>query len=161
MNIRFIPRNLDEVKKFLRTVPRGGLKVGLRALTEYLIGNQRHGLKHYSPYKYVSRKAAYGKTFVSDKQRRYVMAAIRDGRIDPGVPHRTGRGQRGWVVIETQRGYTIRNDEPSMFYSMADDGQARLNAKAGWRTVTKNIADNMAGALRHATAVMKQYFGNR
>lgn len=155
--IRFVPRNLDRVKAWLKTVPRGALKVGMRALTTYLIGNQSHGLAHYSPYKYVSRKSAYGRTFESDKQRRYVMARIREGSIDPGVPHRTGKGQRGWVMVETQRGYTIKNDEPSMFYSMSDKGQAALNAKAGWRLVSEAIADNIAGALRSAQAAVTRY----
>lgn len=161
MNIKFVPRNLDQVKAWLKTVPYGGLKAGMRALTEYLIGTQAHGLKHYSPYKYITRKSAYGQTFVSDKQRRYIMARIRKGSIDPGVPHRTGKGQRGWEMVETQRGYTIKNDQPSMYWSMADKGQAALNAKAGWRTVSEAIAANMAGALRSAVAAVKRHLGNK
>jgi hypothetical protein len=160
MNIKFNVRGLEEVKAYLKSLPRALKDTAMKAFTEYLIGNQSHGLKHYSPYKYVMRKRAYGQTFKSDKQRRFkqrrfVMAAIKEGRIDPGVPHRTGKGQRGWQMAKTPRGYSISNNEPSMYYSMSDTGQANLNRMAGWRNVAKAIADNMAGAMRHANAAVK------
>lgn len=150
-------RGVKAVVAYLERLPRGVKRVGLRALTEYLIGNASHGLKHYSPYKYVSRKRAYGYTFKSDKQRRYVMAAIREGKIDPGTPHRTGKGSAGWTMAETQRGFTIKNPEESMKYSMSDQYQANLNALAGWRAVSQNISDNIKGAVRHAGAAIKKF----
>lgn len=161
MNIRFIPRGIKEVQAYLKALPRGVKRIALKALTTYLIGTQAHGLRHYSPYRYITRKKAYGQTFVSDKQRRYVMARIREGSIDPGVPHRTGKGQRGWTMVETQRGYTIKNDEPSMYYSMSDKGQANLNKLAGWRQVSQAIADNIVGAFRSATAAVNNWLKSK
>ena len=159
MKVNFKIRGVEEVQSFIKSIPRGTVKAGLKAFTEYIIGNQAHGLKHYSPYKYITRKAAYGKTFESDAQRRYVMAAIRDGRIDPGVPHRTGKVQRGWYAQETNEGYGFRlkNDEPGAYFTMDDTGQAKQPALAGWRKVTQVIADNFAGAIRHANAEVKKW----
>jgi len=161
MQIRFIPRGVKEVQAFLWSIPRGMKKSVLGAMTKYFIGNQSHGLAHYSQYKYVTRKKAYGQTFVSDKQRRYVMARIREGSIDPGVPHRTGRGQRGWEMIETTRGYTIKNPEKSMYFSMSDKGQANLNRLAGWKTVSEKVASNMAGAMRAGLAALRELIARK
>lgn len=160
MQVRFpIRSNVAKLKEFLRTLSYGATKAGLKGFVEYIVGNQQHGLKHYPGYKHVTRKSAYGKTFVSDAQRGYVMARIRDGTIDPGVPHRTGRVQRGWMMKETRGGYgyTIVNEEPGAYFTMDDKGQANQPALVGWRKVSKVISDNFAGAVRHAKAMADRY----
>ena len=157
-------KGIEKVSAYLKQVPSGQVpsgtvRVGLRAIVEWFIGNGQRGLKHYQPYKYVSRKKAYGQTFSSDKQRRYVMARIREGSIDPGVPHRTGRTQRGYEIVESNNGYrmTIKNEEAGAFYTRDDKGQARLNALAGWRKALDIISTNVDGALRHATAAINKF----
>jgi hypothetical protein len=112
IEVRFVVRNVEELQAWLKTVPLGTLRAGLRAFTEYVIGNETHGLKHPDPYKYVSRESAYGYTFKSDKQRRYVMAKIRSGEITPGQENRTGRSEEAWqYVARTEYNYTITNPE--------------------------------------------------
>lgn len=152
-------RNLDEVINYLKTVPRGTVKVALPAIAEYIVGNGQHGLKRYPSYKYVSRKRAYGKTFTSDKQRRYVMMQIRKGRIDPGVPHRTGNTQRAYRVVTTNGGYGVRisNSTRGAVYTRHDTLQARLNLLGGWRKQADVVASNLKGALRHANAKVREY----
>jgi hypothetical protein len=154
---------VETFQEFLKSLPRGVLRVGLMALAEYIVGNQRHGLKHYQPYKYVSRKQAYGKSFVSDKQRRYVMARIREGTIDPGVPHRTGQTQRAWVIKVASNGYSISvgNPTPGAYFTRHDTGQARQLGMAGWLKTAQVIANNLAGALRHARAEVGKFTANR
>jgi len=156
-------RGVEEVQEFLKTVPHGSKRAIIQAFTDWFIGNPQRGLRHYSPYKYVTRKRAYGKTFVSDAQRRFVMAMIRAGKIEPGTPRRTGKTQRGWTSNTTNNGYgvAIKNDEVGAFYSMDDEGQARLNALGGWRKVSKVVSDNMAGALRHANAAVREFLKNK
>lgn len=152
-------KDIDRITAYLKQVPHGTVRVGLRAIVEYIIGNGQHGLKHYGPYKYVARRKAYGQTFSSDKQRRYVMARIREGSIDPGVPHRTGRTQRGYVAVESNGGYrqSIKNEEIGAYFTRDDNGQARLNALAGWRKAAVVIASNLDGALRHAGAAISKF----
>lgn len=156
-------RGVEEWMAYLKTVPRGTVRVALRAIVEWVIGTPQRGLKHYQAYKYVPRARAYRPTFKSDKQRRYVMAAIREGRIDPGVPHRTGRTQRGYVAVESNNGYrmSVVNKEIGAYYTRDDEGQARLNALAGWRKTMDVIATNIDGAMRHARAAVNQWLKSR
>lgn len=132
--------------------------VATKAMAEWFIGNGQRGLKRYPPYKYITRKQAYGKTFVSDKQRRYVMAKIREGRIDPGVPHRTSNYQRGWEMDPPNGGVKIKiiNTVPYARFVGGDETQARLNAKVGWRTISDIISTNIKGAIRHAQSEIRK-----
>lgn len=155
-DIKVTVRNLDEVKKWISDLPRKFRGAATEAMAEWFIGNGQRGLKRYPPYKYITRKAAYSKTFVSDKQRRYVMARIREGSIDPGVPHRTGNYQRGWKIEKESVKARIVNQVPYARYVGGDEEQARLNAKVGWRKVTDIISTNIAGAIRHAEAAINK-----
>jgi hypothetical protein len=75
MQVKIVARGIKEFQDYLkRAVPRGAVKVALAALGEYLIGTPGKALRHYDPYKYVSRKRAYGQTFQSEKQRRWFWA---------------------------------------------------------------------------------------
>lgn len=159
MKIRIDIRGVEEIQAFLKALPYGVVKVALPAIAEWMIGTPQRGLMHYQAYKYITRKRAYGQTFSSDKQRRYVMAMIREGRIDPGYPHRTGRTQRAWTMKVTNNGYrvNIKNKEKGAYYTRHDTRQARLNALAGWVKVREVISNNMAGAFRHARAAVRAY----
>jgi hypothetical protein len=159
MEIKINVRGIDKVQAYLKELPRGVVKVALAAIAEYILGDGLRGLKKYPPYKHVTRRKAYGRTFKSDKQRRYVMAAIADGRIAPGYPHRTGRTQRGYVANVTNGGYGIRitNSEAGAYYTASDTGQARLNALVGWRKVSEIVQANINGAIRHANAKVREY----
>jgi hypothetical protein len=159
MQVKFSVRGIEKLQTYLRSLPRGVVKVGLAAIAEWIIGTPQRGLQRYQPYKYVPRARAYGQTFKSDKQRRFVMAAIREGRIDPGVPHRTGNTQRGWYAKVGNGGYrmVIGNDTPGAYFTRHDTGQARLNALAGWRKTMDIVQTNIAGALRHANAAINAF----
>jgi hypothetical protein len=160
---------------FLKGLPRGTVKVALPAIAEWNIGNGQRGLKRYSPYRYVSRARAYpdmsfttkgGRRIVgykSLKQFQYVMARIREGRIDPGVPHRTGNTQRGYHMVTTNRGYTVKivNKTRGAVYTRHNILQARLNRLAGWRKTALVIASNSMGAMRHARSKVREYLRKR
>jgi hypothetical protein len=159
MDIRFNVRGVDKVQAYLKSLPRGVLRVALKAIGTYIIGDGSHGLSHPDPYRYVSRKRAYGKTFQSDAQRRYVMAKIRSGEITPGTPNRTGMSTSAWTMRETNNGYglSLRNPTPGAYYTRSDSGQARQPGLVGWRKVSKVVADNIKGALRHANAAVAAF----
>lgn len=149
-------RGIEKVQDYLATLKRGQVKVVLLAIGEWLIGTPQRGLKHYQPYKYVPIRKAGG--FKSDKQRRFVMAMIREGKIDPGVPHRTGNTQRAWHLDEGSNGYkpVIVNATKGALYTRSDTLQSKLNALAGWRKVSDIISTNIAGAIRHAQAAINE-----
>ena len=129
IRVRQTPPDLAQT---IRTAPRMARGRMTKAAAVYLIGNGTHGLTHYPAYKYIRRDRAYGKTFASDAQRRFVMAGIRSGKIDPGYPHRTGILQRGWYVSGDGAKATVKNDAPHAEVVMGL-GQARLNNLVGWR----------------------------
>ena len=155
MEVRFKIRNIEKIQTYLKTVPYGALRVALKAITEYVIGNESHGLKHPDPYRYVTRKSAYGVTFFTEKQRRWFWA---NGGPDMIGNNRTGRSTDAWQYTEvTPYSYTITNPEPGAYWTRDDYGQARQPGKVGWRKVTDVIAANMAGAMRAANAAITAY----
>jgi len=142
-------RNLKKVQDYIKSVPHGAKKEAVEAVTEYIIGDESHGLSHDDPYKQTTRKAVYGQTFESDAQRRYVMAAIKDGTIKIGKrnPDPTKAGQ-AYTAKYTNNGYnaTIQNKQEGAYWTRIWGGWKN------WRSYDKVIRDNIKGAMKHATA---------
>lgn len=144
-------RNADPIKQFLKSIPPKLRGVATIAASWYFVGDGSHGLKRYPPYKQVTRKQAYGKTFVSDKQRRKVMGMIASGKIDPGVPHRTGNYQRSWSV---KYDGTKSNIYGTLPHAQWPD---RLAQKIGWQPIVDIIAANTKGAIRAAQTAVNDW----
>lgn len=154
--IRAEIRGLEQVKRFLESVPHGTIGLAAQEVADYLMGDSRHGLKHYPPYKHVTRKAAYGRTFFSDRQRRWFFWALGSGRLK--LPYaRTGALGEGWEKIGDKWRPVLRNKTPYAHHVMGDDRQSRMSAKIGWRTISENIADNIKGALQRAEQAIQRW----
>ena len=131
MQPRFVMRNLPQLQEYLKTVPYGAVKVGLRAFTEYIIGDESHGLKHPDPYKYVSRKSAYGVSFFTEKQRRWFWA---NGGPDMIGNNRTGQSSNAWEMKETRGGYGtlyLTQQQPHISPARILDRRDSLQKSAG------------------------------
>lgn len=165
MKIRFSIRGVDRVKKYLATVPRGTTRVALQAIADWLIGDSQSGLAHPEPYKYVSRKSAYGFSFFTDKQRRWFFYALGEGIINPGQNNRTGESTGAWTYkpSETNAGYNFRllNETPGAYWTRDDEAQARQLKKVGWKKVSAVIKSNMTGALKAARAAVNNYLNSK
>jgi hypothetical protein len=157
MNVRYRVANLDRVLEFIKSIPRGVKAPAMRAISTYMIGDGRHGLKHYPAYKYVTRKQAFGKSFQSDKQRRYVMAMIREGRIDPGYPHRTGNYQRSWQLKNDSHWDRVQIEGRLPHQGWPN----RLAAKIGWRSMPDIISTNIKGAIRAGQKAVNDWLKTR
>ena len=157
--IKFSVRGVEKLQAFFKKLPAEARKIAAPAVATYLIGDDAHGLKHYVGYRYVSRKSAYGQTFSSDKQRRYVMAKIREGEITPGSPRRTNALKRGWAYKLQGGGYgaSIYNPVPYAGYVMGDATQARQPAKVGWRTMMAVVNTNINGAIKAAERKIQEW----
>jgi hypothetical protein len=57
--------------------------------------------------------------------------------------------------------YTIYNPKPGAYWTRDENGQTRQHAMAGRRKVTKVIADNMKGAIRHALAAVNKWLNGK
>lgn len=156
MQVKIGIRGVEQLVAYLKTVPRGVTRAAMRAFSEYILGNQQHGLRHSEPYKYVSRKAAYGQTFKTDKQRRWFFANNMQDKIGN---NRTGKTAAAWTLKESNNGYrmTLENKTAGGYYTRSDKGQARQLGLVGWRKLLLMIAANVTGALRSANAAVNKW----
>lgn len=148
--IRVEVRNQNGPRKLIMSVQRETIPAATQAAAEYLVGNDRRGLRHLAPYKYVSRISAYGQTFFSEKQRRYVMAMISKGIIKPGQNNRTGAIPAAWHTEGRGLIVQVINRADGVGFVQGDDSQARQPAKVGHRKVSQVIANMRAGMIQAA-----------
>ena len=154
---------VKEFQDFIKTLPRGVKVTAMREIATYVIGNDRRGLKHEAAYKHVTRKSAYGKTFQSDKQRRYVMARIRSGEITPGKSQRTHAYSQDWrqePKTSDWRRVDVLNTQPHAGW-VGGANQARLNAKVGWRKAVNIVQTNINGAIQSAQRAVDKWIAER
>ena len=138
-------RGIDELYGLVyHYLPKNLRGIAAEAVADDLIGDGYRGLKHYPRYRYVTRRRAYGKTFFSPAQQRYVMARIRSGRIDPGFPHRTGNYQRSWH----REGKGVQS---RIVGELPHEGfPSRHEQMVGWRSPDEIIETNLAHASIYA-----------
>lgn len=166
MQTKFVIRNMKAVNDYIKTVPYGAVKVGLKAFVDYILGDASHGLRHDEPQRYVSRAAAGYTT--SQKQMRYFFAVgilENDGSGGIKLNHytRTGETAAAWKANPTNSGYgwTLVNNKDGAYWTRAEDGQTTQHAMAGRRKISAVIADNFLGATRHMIAEVKKFLGNQ
>jgi hypothetical protein len=151
----FKVRGMEELQAFFKSLPLRARGIAAEATSDDLIGDGSRGLKRYPPYKYIHRSSVYRPTFKSERQRRFVMAGIRSGRIDPGYPHRTGTYQRSWQRTGSGVGSRIQGELPHAGWP------DKLAKRIGWRESMEIIKSNLAHAVRHAESVISKYFKSK
>lgn len=127
-----------------RTRRLEGARLGLRAAALHLKGRfatypkQKRG---------VSRASVYGKTFKSDKQRRYVMGALRRGEwpYKRGMGRSQRMGQR-WAVDDRGLRQVIGNNADYAGW-VQGPRQSRYMAAMGWERLDV-IAKREAGTIQ-------------
>ena len=137
-------RGLSEFTRYIDGLARNSRGVATESVSDYLIGDGRRGLKRYPSYRYIRRSQVYKPPFKSNRQRRFVMAGIRSGSIQPGYPHRTGRFQRAWIRLGTSTRSRIQGEEPH------ENWPDPLARRVGWRAKMEIIASNLRSAVRYA-----------
>jgi len=151
-------RGLDSVQQFIKALPYRTKREAVIGVAEYLVGDSRHGFRHDDPYRRTTRRAVYGQQWESDAQRRYVMAAIKDGRIKIGQRKNTPtNASSGYRMRLTSNGYgaTIYNDEEGAYWSRSWGGWKN------WRNNQKVVAANIKGALRAGMAAANRWLKSK
>lgn len=121
------------------------IDVGTEAAGKYILMAIK---KDIPPWIYVPRKSAYGVTFTSDAQRRYVMSRIRSGEIK--IPYqRTGNLENGWRMIGSGSDLLLVNNSPAATWTMSE-AQSRHEALVGWRKISTIAEEKERNA--HAAA---------
>jgi len=147
-------RGLEEVQAFLKSLPKGTIKVALAAMSTYVLGNQSHGLR-YNP-KRISHGKGNPYRWQSDKQRKAFFASNGFGG---GIPSkRSGDLSKGWQQSAESDPYrkTLFNRIPYARFVQGDD-QQRGHAADKWRKVGQIIADNIKGGMRAANQAVARW----
>ena len=150
-------KGIPQVQAFLGKVAYGYKGIALQAVNNYLFNQLING-NGVPAYSYITREEAYGQTFQSDAQRRYVMANIAQGNITPGSENRDGSITGAWQQSVSQgTKSTIYNTNPKSFYVYDDEQQANLNSMVGWPTISKFLEDNISDAVEYAQGVVSAW----
>lgn len=158
MTLKITSHGIPELLEWLKSLPNEIRTLATRAVAEYIVGDETHGLKHYPPYKHVPYSQIGG--FVSAKQRRYVMARIRDGSITPGVSASNGYLRDAWKYTAQGSMYQISNDVTYAKYLVGGQ-QSRRAIAQNWRTMWQTAKDNLQGAFRHAQAAINAWLARK
>ena len=152
-------RNLDVVQAFIGRVAYGFKGQAMQAVNNYLYDKIHGDSADATPaYQYISRESAYGQTFVSDAQRRFVMAGIADGSITPGQVNRDDSVTNAWQQSITQGTQsTIYNTNPASVYVYDNDRQARLNGLVGWLKISDFLIKYVPGAIAFAQQIVSSW----
>ena len=162
MNIRYSVQNADKVAEWVKSLPRGIKAAVMRAISEYVIGDSpdppgagRHGLRYDIKYKYISRKQAYPPSgWQSDKQRRYVMAALKSGEIKIGRKNTPTDYSQSWRWEQENSQWDRTKITGKLPF---DRFPSRHNMLAGWRHWSKVVETNMTGAIRSAQKAVDEF----
>ena len=129
-----------ETQKMLAQIPDAITDDGTDNANKYLL----NVVRAYAPYKHITFQQAYGGWF-SEKQRRYVMARIKEGSITPGRSNRNQRLSRGWKIIGKGRNSLLANEVPYSPYVQGEAGeQARMHTLIGWKGVDVIVKERMS-----------------
>lgn len=156
MKIRFNPiLGLEEVKALIKSLPRGVKHAFMLAFSEYIVGDESHGLKHEPTQKTHDENNPY--QWTSEKQRKAFFATDGFGRGIPTV--RTHETSGGWTVATEDSDWTrvrIENEAEGAHW-VYGDGQQRGHAADGWRYYWDIVATNTTGAFSKGLAAVNNF----
>jgi len=152
VDVRVSVKGLDRVRAFLARLGAEAKHKAEEAVTEYIIGDASHGLKHYPPYKHVPWVQN-----MTARQRRWLFAAIKRGEVTPGMSASNGYSADAWHKIDRGRFWEATNDVAHTKWLVGNQSQSAHSAAQGWRKVAQTAIDNTAGAIRHAIAELKAW----
>jgi hypothetical protein len=145
-------QGLEQVMHRIRSLPDAARDEVLHDGAEYSL----EVLRDEPPPKYVTRTAAYGQPFQSDRQRRWFFAALNSGEIS--VPyHRTGEMKAGWNYHQAGFEVKFTNSAPGAQYVMGAK-QSRHEKLVGWKKA-QDIVDGKLSfrSSRFRSVIMRAY----
>lgn len=134
-----------EIKGLEMTLDRLNWKKGASRALAPAAKHVQGAASKYPAVKRPSRKSVYGKSFVSDRQRRKVMMMLRQGLW----PYRrTGSLGRRWTISVALAALTasVGNNTPYAQTVMGAPGQSKYQQVVGWKT-TEQIAKETQPAV--------------
>jgi hypothetical protein len=121
-------QGVERVKATLDALPEDVQAETIQPVAELLV----HSFQTYPPYKYISRRQAYGVPFFSDRQRRFFFAALADGTIT--IPYqRTQALRNNWQILGDGQNTLIVNETPYAGLMQGVKKQSRMAILQGWK----------------------------
>lgn len=140
-------RGMEAVTNLIRKLPREAQDTISEDVAKVMLNIE----KTYPSYRYVSRRQAYPPSgWQSDRQRRYVMARIREGSINPGSPNRTQAFRNGWRIEDKGVNAFLVNEVPYGIH--LKDPRANHMKLIGWSTIAEDIEKHQSRIMRTANA---------
>ena len=164
MNIKYKVVNAKEVAEWVKSLPDGIKAAAMRTISDYIVGDKNHGLRHDVAYKYVSRKRAYGKVsdapagYFSWKQFRYVMAKLASGEMKIGRKHDPTHMGKSWKWEQLNSQW----DRTKIMGKLPFDRfPSRQNRLVGWRHYLDVVKSNMKGAMKAAQRKVDEFIAKQ
>ena len=102
-----------------------------------------------------TRKQAYGKSFFTDRQRRWFFWALNSGALS--LPYqRTQEMRRSWKKIGKGANVMVVNETEAAVFTMDDERQARFSRLVGWKTIGDVVRERRTQILRQAEIGVKK-----
>jgi ribosomal protein S7 len=135
-------QGLESLASRIKSLPEEGKRQVFEDVSVYGLEVLRQQ-ESQTPKNYVTRAAAYGKPFFTDKQRRYFFAALRDGSIQ--VPYsRRNRIGNGWSVEIAGDFVIFKNSLSWATYVIGFAGQSRHERMVGWRNIQDYVENKLS-----------------
>ena len=140
-------KGADEIRSRLDQIPAVAASRGVETASQYL-AMQLNNYYQAAPYNYLSwaqgGPGSFG-GFFSEAQRRFVMASVADGSISIPYPR---MGSDPYHIEGSGWSAKIISDRLSMYYSMSDDGQTRMQALRGWNKISIWLNENLTEIIQ-------------
>ena len=129
--------NMEAVKRALQQLPKEARDEFSEETADLLIEK----LGKEPGNKYVTRKKAYGKSFFTQRQRRWFFASLRDGKI--GVPYRrTLTISQSWVKHGAGENVYLANQAEGAQWVIGPT-QSRHEKLVGWKKYEDIVRQNI------------------
>lgn len=151
---------VKELSAYIKSLPRGVKIAAMRAIAKYIIGDDRHGLKHYPNYKYVTPFRSYSSNPVlAAKQRGWIFTHL----DQIGQNNRTNETKDAWVANETSSDWSrvnVQNDSEGVIWTQAAT-RTRQNEAVGWRLADDVIDSNLKGAIQAGQSAVNELLAQK
>ena len=143
---------IEEVQKQLKRLGPDIQDAVVMGVSQYLIKQ----FQIYPPPNHrITRKKAYGKTFFTNRQRRWFFWALHNHLIR--VPYRRTQGLRkAWQIIGKGKDAIVVNETQAAVFTMGDTTRARFSKLVGWRTMEEIIDLRMKQISKEALVSANQ-----
>ena len=132
MNFEFKEVGIKELNVYIAKLPQGVRTTALAAIAEYMLGDDKHGFRHYPPLG--------GQAYLKQTPPGYV---------------RTNATKNSWKAYsDTNTSKVASSGVPYVKY-------VPRWSKYGWREWRQVAIDNMVGAMRHANAKVKEFLKSK